>query len=115
MEVGWGRRLVCRYIDRNWLVRPSAVIRTQLIDDAVTAAIEEAEQLAILGGQMTRGLRLPAMRTGLRARQPLTQGRKKQGLKHGTAIFRQNVTYVPLICSAGVSAPLETGRVQDQP
>ncbi len=57
-----GQKLICRYIDRNWPgSRPSAVIRTKLIDDAVTEAIEGgAEQLAILGaGYDTRGLRLP--------------------------------------------------------
>jgi len=58
-----GQSLVCRYIDRNWPgSRPSAVIRTKLIDDVVTAALEGgAEQVAILGaGYDTRGLRLNA-------------------------------------------------------
>ncbi|HMU26574.1 MAG TPA: class I SAM-dependent methyltransferase [Solirubrobacterales bacterium] len=110
---GMGQRLVCRYIDRNWPgSRPSAVIRTRLIDDAVTAAIEGgAEQLAILGaGYDTRGLRLPAAREipVFELDQPPTQERKKQRLRARDGDLPSNVTYVPFdLLDEGVGAPLE--------
>ncbi|MCB0860771.1 MAG: SAM-dependent methyltransferase [Solirubrobacterales bacterium] len=108
-----GQKLVCRYIDRNWPgSRPSLVIRTRLIDDAVSAAIDAgAEQLAILGaGYDTRGLRLPAAK-GIRVfelDQPPTQERKKRLLKQRDGELPSNVTYVPFdLLEEGVGAPLE--------
>lgn len=108
-----GQRLVTSYIDRNWPgSRPSAVIRTKLIDDAVTKAIEGgADQLAILGaGYDTRGLRLPAAASVPvhELDQPPTQERKKARLKARDGALPQNVTYVPFdLLEEGVGAPLE--------
>ncbi|HTU14045.1 MAG TPA: SAM-dependent methyltransferase [Solirubrobacterales bacterium] len=59
------RRLIPAFIDRRWPgARPSAVVRTRIIDDAVAETIGMgAEQMAILGaGYDTRGVRLPAAR-----------------------------------------------------
>ncbi|MCB0862866.1 MAG: class I SAM-dependent methyltransferase [Solirubrobacterales bacterium] len=108
-----GQRLVCRYIDRNWPgSRPSAVIRTRLIDDSVTAAIEGgAEQLAILGaGYDTRALRLAAARgiPVFELDQPPTQERKKRKLIERDGELPSNVNYVPFdLLEEGVGAPLE--------
>jgi len=118
---GAGQRLVRRYIDRNWPgSRPSVVIRTCQIDDAVAAAIESgAEQVAILGaGYDTRGLRLPAATAVpvFELDQPPTQERKKDRLIRRDGSLPSNVTYVPFdLLEEGVGAPLEragftTGR-----
>jgi len=108
-----GRRLVSNYIDRNWPgSRPSVVIRTRLIDDAVTRAIGAgASQLAILGaGYDTRGLRLDAARDipVYELDQPPTQERKKSRLEARCGVLPDNVTYVPFdLLDEGVGAPLE--------
>jgi len=108
-----GQRLVSAYIDRNWPgSRPSAVIRTRLIDDAVTAAVNNgAEQIAILGaGYDTRGLRLPAAAEVpvFELDQPPTQERKKARLIERDGGLPENVTYVPFdLLEEGVGAPLE--------
>ena len=116
-----GQRLVCSYIDRNWPgSRPSAVIRTKLIDDSVSAALEGgAGQVAILGaGYDTRGLRLPAAMSVpvFELDQPPTQERKKSRLVERDGVLPENVTYVPFdLLEEGVGMPLEragfgTGR-----
>lgn len=114
---GWpgGQKLVCRYIDRNWPgSRPSAVIRTGLIDDAVTEAIEGgAAQLAILGaGYDTRALRLAAAKKVpvFELDQPPTQERKKERLLKRDGSLPGNVRYVPFdLLEEGVGAPLTAG------
>lgn len=108
-----GQRLICRYIDRNWPgSRPSAVIRTKLIDDAVNEALEAgAEQVAILGaGYDTRGIRLHAAANVpvFELDQPPTQERKKARLVARDGSLPPNVTYVPFdLLEEGVGAPLE--------
>ena len=110
---GIGQRLVSAYIDRYWPgSRPSAIIRTKLIDDAVSSAIENgAEQVAILGaGYDTRGLRLPAAVNlpVFELDQPPTQERKKERLVKRDGVLPENVTYVPFdLLEEGVGAPLE--------
>ena len=110
----FGQRLVCHYIDRNWPgSRPSVVIRTRLIDDAVTAAIDDgAEQLAILGaGYDTRGMRLEAAASvpGVRARPAANPGSQEgQTDQRGMAHCRRTSSYVPFdLLEEGVGAPLE--------
>ncbi len=59
------RELVPWFIDNRWPgVRSSVVARTRLIDDAITASLEEQiEQLVILGaGFDSRAYRLPGLR-----------------------------------------------------
>ena len=59
------RQFVPWYIDHRWPgVRSSVVARTRLIDDAITASLEEhTEQLVILGaGFDSRAYRLPCVR-----------------------------------------------------
>jgi methyltransferase (TIGR00027 family) len=113
-----GQALITSYIDRNWPgSRPSAVIRTKLIDDAVTAAIKaRAEQLAILGaGYDTRGLRLPAATAipVFELDQPPTQERKKARLLKRDGHLPANVTYVPFdLLEEGVGLPLERAGFQ---
>lgn len=108
-----GQGLITSYIDRNWPgSRPSAVIRTRLIDDAVSAAITDgAEQMAILGaGYDTRGIRLPAAAAipVFELDQPPTQERKKARLRDRDGGLPENVTYVPFdLLEEGVGAPLE--------
>lgn len=90
------------------------VIRTKLIDDAVTEALEAgAEQLAILGaGYDTRGLRLPAARTVpvFELDQPPTQERKVERLAKRVGRLPGNVKYVPFdLLEKGVGAPLTLG------
>jgi methyltransferase (TIGR00027 family) len=115
---GLGQRLICRYIDRNWPgSRPSAVIRTRLIDDAVRAALADgAEQLAILGaGYDSRGLRLPEAVSVpvFELDQPPTQERKKSRLLARDGVLPENVTYVPFdLLEEGVGAPLERAGFQ---
>ncbi len=105
----------CRYIDRNWPgSRPSVVIRTRQIDDAVTAALEDgAEQLAILGaGYDTRGMRLEAAAPiqVFELDQPPTQDRKKSIVIELDGIDCPNITYVPFdLEDEGVGAPLSRG------
>lgn len=113
-----GDRLVASYIDRNWPgSRPSAVIRTRLIDEAVTAAIEAgAEQLAILGaGYDTRGMRLPAA-LGIpvfELDQTPTQERKKSRILARDGVLPENVVYVPFdLLEEGVGVPLERAGFQ---
>ncbi|MBK8295207.1 MAG: SAM-dependent methyltransferase [Solirubrobacterales bacterium] len=110
-----GQKLICHYIDRNWPGSCLAVvIRTRLIDDAVTEAIEGgAEQLAILGaGYDTRAMRLPAARAVpvFELDQPPTQERKKERLLKRDGTLPQNVKYVPFdLLEEGVGAPLKLG------
>lgn len=110
-----GRWLICHYIDRNWPgSRPSVVIRTRLIDDAVTEGLEGgAKQLAILGaGYDTRAMRLPAA-AGIpvfELDQPPTQERKKKCLLKHFGKLPGNVRYVPFdLLEKGVGAPLTEG------
>jgi methyltransferase (TIGR00027 family) len=112
-RTSFGQKRIVAYIDRNWPgSRPSAVIRTRLIDDAVTAAVEGgAEQVAILGaGYDTRGLRLEAAASVpvFELDQPPTQERKKKRLIERDGSLPGNVTYVPFdLLEEGVGAPLE--------
>lgn len=112
-----GQSLVTSYIDRHWPgSRPSAVIRTKLIDDAVVSALEGgAEQVAILGaGYDTRGARLPAASVPVfELDQSPTQGRKKARLLARDGSLPANVTYVPFdLLEEGVGSPLERAGFQ---
>lgn len=108
-----GRALVSSYIDRHWPgSRPSAVIRTKLIDDAVNRAIgDAATQVAILGaGYDTRGMRLPGLRDVpvYELDQPPTQERKKERIMARDGSLPDNVVYVPFdLLDEGVGLPLE--------
>lgn len=76
--------------------RPSAIVRTKVIDDAVSTAAAGADQCVLLGaGYDTRAHRLPEL-TGCRVFEvdhPATQGAKRAVLERlGTAVA--DVTYV---------------------
>jgi len=80
------RQLVPWYIDHRWPgVRSSVVARTRLIDDAITASLQERfEQLAILGaGFDSRAYRLPGLRelTVFEVDHPATQAAKRSVLE----------------------------------
>src|SRR4051812_34849821 len=76
--------------------RPSAVVRTRVIDDAVTAA--QAEQCVLLGaGYDTRAHRLPALASVrvFEVDHPRTQEAKRRVVA-GLGVSGAHVTYVPV-------------------
>src|SRR5919201_1358617 len=84
-------RLVSRYIDRRWPgPRPSGVVRTRAIDDAVSEALRAGcEQLVLLGaGYDTRAFRLSEAGEveTFEVDHPATQARKRAGLERAGAI-----------------------------
>lgn len=113
------RGAISAYIDQRWPgPRPSAVIRTRVIDDAVTAAMNHgAEQVVILGaGYDTRAYRLS--RRGVRffeVDHPDTQvvKRRRVGkLRAGAATF-VGVDFAsedpgPALAAAGLDGGLRT-------
>jgi methyltransferase (TIGR00027 family) len=85
------------FIDRRWPgPRPSGVVRTRVIDDFVTGAMQAGcTQLVLLGaGYDTRATRLPAVAssTVFEVDHPLTQARKRAALGHAP----EHIRYVPL-------------------
>src|SRR5919201_6439860 len=94
-------RLVSRYIDRRWPgPRPSGVVRTRAIDDAVRDALREGcSQLVLLGaGYDTRAYRLPDA-DGVEAFEvdhPATQAAKRAALERARATLPPRVRFVPL-------------------
>lgn len=90
--VGW-------FIDTRWPgVRSSVVARTALIDDAITACVDEgAAQLVILGaGYDSRPYRLPGLRdiTVFEVDHPDTQRAKQRVLNRALPALPTNVRYV---------------------
>ncbi|GAB3882263.1 hypothetical protein GCM10029964_039750 [Kibdelosporangium lantanae] len=76
--------------------RPSAVVRTRVIDDAVVAA--QPEQCVLLGaGYDTRAHRLPALASVrvFEVDHPRTQEAKRR-VVGGLGVAQQHVTYVPV-------------------
>lgn len=115
-------RLVPRYIDHRYPgARPSAVVRTRIIDDAVSEAIAEgAQQMAILGaGYDTRAIRLPAATSipVFELDQADTQEKKAARLQHMLGEMPRNVIYVPFdLEHEGVGEPLaRAGFVAGRP
>jgi methyltransferase (TIGR00027 family) len=113
------RGLVSAYIDRRWPgPRPSAVVRTRVIDDALTAAMNDgAEQVVILGaGYDTRPYRLT--RRGVRffeVDHPDTHAVKRRRLgelRSGAATFVAldfaSQEPGPALAEAGLDAGLRT-------
>lgn len=90
------RSLIVAFIDRRWPgPRLSGVVRTRVIDDFVTAAIETGcTQLVLLGaGYDTRATRLPgaASSSVFEIDHPVTQACKRAVLGHAS----KRVRYVP--------------------
>jgi methyltransferase (TIGR00027 family) len=92
-----------RYIDRHWPAGPraSAVVRTRLIDDLVTDAVEHgARQTVLLGaGYDSRAFRLPAARatTVYEVDHPATQAAKRALAAGWTgAGGRADIRFVPV-------------------
>ena len=94
-------RLVPWYIDRRWPgPRPSGVVRTRAIDDAVRDALREGcSQLVLLGaGYDTRAYRLPEA-VGIEAFEvdhPATQAAKRTTLERARGALPPRVRFVPL-------------------
>jgi methyltransferase (TIGR00027 family) len=87
-----------RLIDRNWPgPRISAVVRTRLIDDLVTEALDDgAEQVLLLGaGYDSRAHRMPAMPATYEFDHPLTQQAKR-----ALVADPPHVEYVPVDLNA---------------
>lgn len=93
-----GAALVAGVLDRRWPgPRLSTVVRTRMVDDLVTAALDAgAHQLVLLGaGYDTRGLRLPsaAASSVFEVDHPSTQARKRAAFAPAAA---HATTYVPV-------------------
>jgi methyltransferase (TIGR00027 family) len=93
------RELVRAFIDHRWPgVRSSVVARTRLIDDAITASMDERmAQLVILGaGYDTRAYRLPGLRgmTVFEVDHPDTQRAKQRALRRALPAAPANVRYI---------------------
>jgi methyltransferase (TIGR00027 family) len=94
-------KLVPWYIDRRWPgPRPSGVVRTRAIDDAVREALMEGcLQLVLLGaGYDTRAYRLPEA-TGVETFEvdhPATQSVKRAALERALATAPPHVHFVPV-------------------
>src|SRR5882672_5198829 len=94
-------KLVPWYIDRRWPgPRPSGVVRTRAIDDAVREAlIEGCSQLVLLGaGYDTRAYRLPGAADveTFEVDHPLTQAAKRLALERALAAPSPHVHFVPV-------------------
>lgn len=92
-------RLVPAYIDRRWPgPRPSAVVRTRVIDDAVRGALAGGcSQLVLLGaGYDTRALRLAEARAieAFEVDHPVTQAAKREALARATGELPATVHFV---------------------
>lgn len=95
------RKLVSWIIDRRWPgVRSSVVARTRLIDDAITASLQEpVEQFVMLGaGFDSRAYRLPCLRgvTVFEVDHPATQATKRKVLDRVLAVPPKHVRFVAL-------------------
>ena len=95
------RELVPWLIDNRWPgVRPSVVARTRLIDDAITASLEEhTEQLVILGaGFDSRAYRLPGLRdiAVFEVDHPDTQTAKRKALVRVLSALPKHVRFVAI-------------------
>jgi methyltransferase (TIGR00027 family) len=93
------RKFVNRFIDRRWPgVRSSVVARTRLIDDAITASVDErTAQMVILGaGYGSRAHRLSCMRdvTVFEVDHPDTQKAKLAALNEALSTVPNNVRYI---------------------
>jgi methyltransferase (TIGR00027 family) len=94
-------KLIPWYIDRRWPgPRPSGVVRTRAIDDAVREALTEGcRQLVLLGaGYDTRAYRLPEA-TGLQTFEvdhPATQSVKRAALERALGAPLLHVQFVPV-------------------
>ena len=92
-------RLVPWFIDRRWPgPRPSGVVRTRVIDDAVRDALTEGcTQLVLLGaGYDTRGYRLPGA-AGVETFEvdhPVTQAAKRAAISRALAGLSPRVHFV---------------------
>jgi len=112
------RRLIPAFIDRRWPgARPSAVVRTRIIDDAVSEAIGlGADQMAILGaGYDTRGARLPAATAipVFELDQAETQEKKAARLQEMLGTLPPNIVFVPFdLEQEGVGEPLARAGFQ---
>lgn len=94
-------RGVTRFIDRRWPgARTSAVARTRLIDDAVTAALRDGvDQVVILGaGFDGRAYRMPAMAQArvFEVDHPATSAAKRERLAALLGGRPRHVTFVAL-------------------
>lgn len=113
--------LVPRYIDRRWPgPRPSAVVRTRVIDEAVCEALREGcSQLVVLGaGYDTRAYRLPeagGVET-FEVDHPATQAVKRAVLGEASGVFAAHVHFVAVdferdsLASALVKAGLQSAK-----
>jgi methyltransferase (TIGR00027 family) len=93
------RESVVWFIDHRWPgVRASVVARTRLIDDAITASVDEGmAQLVILGaGYDSRAYRLPSLRgiTVFEVDHPDTQRAKQRALTGAHCVAPTNLRYV---------------------
>jgi methyltransferase (TIGR00027 family) len=94
-------QLVPRYIDRRWPgPRPSGVVRTRVIDDAVRDAFATGcAQLVLLGaGYDTRAYRLPELAASetFEVDHPVTQKGKRAVLERALSSLPPRVHFVPL-------------------
>ena len=94
------RRLIESVIDRRWpCVRGGVVARTQLIDEAVAAALPAVQQALILGaGFDSRAYRLAQLRdvAVFEVDHPATQAAKRRILRRGSGAIPANVRFVPV-------------------
>ncbi|HSZ69533.1 MAG TPA: SAM-dependent methyltransferase [Solirubrobacteraceae bacterium] len=111
------RSLIFALIDRRWPgPRLSGVVRTRVIDDFVTAAMQAgATQLVLLGaGYDTRATRLPAAAASIvfEIDHPITQARKRAALGD----VSERVCYVPLDFESDALQPalIDAGLDQSQ-
>jgi methyltransferase (TIGR00027 family) len=94
------RHALIAYIDHRWPgVRTSVVARTRLIDETITASLDETiTQVVLLGaGFDSRAYRLPSLRGALvfEVDHPDTQRAKRMVLDRAWRESRQHVRYVP--------------------
>ncbi len=109
--------VIVAFIDHRWPgPRLSGVVRTRVIDDFVTGAMQaDCTQLVLLGaGYDTRAIRLPALAssTVFEVDHPVTQARKRAALGH----VPERIRYVPLDFEADALQPalIDAGLDQSQ-
>ncbi len=109
--------LIVALIDNRWPgPRPSGVVRTRVIDDFVTGAMQAGcTQLVLLGaGYDTRATRLPAVAasTVFEIDHPVTQARKRAALGH----VPERIRYIPLDFESDALQPalIDAGLEQSQ-